>query len=676
MLESIFEQCAVASGLVTESELISAWKEMRDSDLPLPEEVPDRLAEILLRRSILNSWQVKQLLKGQKRFTLGKYKMFDSIGRGGMGEVYKARHMETQQIAAVKVLPSKKATESAVKNFENEIRFMSRLSHPNLVAAIEAGFDGNVNYLVTEYVPGPDLRKLVRNRGPLSQKSAASIIIQAARGLQHAHSMGFVHRDVKPGNILVTMNGMAKLSDLGLASHREFTDDSEKKSKIVGTADYIAPDQVRAPASPDPICDIYSLGCTLYFIVTGKPPYPGGSASEKVKKHLSETEYPTNPALLNPLLTEEFTDVMACMMAKDPEERIASAQDVIHFLSQWSDGTPRPLEFVSSECASMSGIYFHWEHSEPAHRTKVPSVLPTAETVQTHVSPENHAGEHAEAGELAETAVPPTQPVSKNVSEAPGSVNFVPEENGQTQTDPAEMNSREPAGEEMFEDVPDFDEMPIEEIFSNEISFTEKGAAAETRLSQTSENSHPSETPENKTEINAAASSLSEAAQIPQETSETPTQIQDTASDRPSQGTSGPKFSIPLPPPVPSGFASESQFHPELNFGVSSLPPIPPTPSNPPVPPSSRSSASSSNGSNASEENEAVSAETSAEESAADIQGRKLGKLGNLFKRFVQPPRSGSRSSGRSSSRNSGKAPDLTFHFPDLEANSESNSEE
>lgn len=381
MLESIFEQCAVVSGLVTESELISAWKEMTVSgSSPKAEEIPDRLAEILVRRGVLNHWQAGQLLKGQKRFTLGKYKIFNSIGRGGMGEVYKARHMETQQIVAIKVLPSKKATESAVKNFENEIRFMSRLSHPNLVAAIEAGFDGNVNYLVTEYVPGPDLSKLVKNRGPLRQESAASVIIQAARGLQHAHSEGFVHRDVKPGNILVTMNGMAKLSDLGLASHREFECDAEKKSKIVGTADYIAPDQVRDPANPDSICDIYSLGCTLYFIVTGKPPYPGGSASEKVKKHQSETEYPTNPALINPSLSEEFTDVIACMMAKVPEERIASAQDVIHFLSQWADGSPQPIRFMDAKDVFWTGTTPHWASAE-----EIPSEETQSEETQSEV---------------------------------------------------------------------------------------------------------------------------------------------------------------------------------------------------------------------------------------------------------------------------------------------------
>lgn len=345
MLESVFEQCAIVSGLVTEPEMISAWKEMMAEIPPQPEEVPGRLADIFVTRGIINRWQSQQLLAGRSRFTLGSYKIFDSIGHGGMGQVFKARHVFMDAVVAIKVLPREKATQSAIENFQNEIQSLASLNHPNLVSAIDAGMDGNVYYLVTEYVPGPDLRKLVRSRGPLRQESAASIIIQAARGLHHAHMAGLVHRDVKPGNILVTMNGIAKLSDLGLASPKE----QGRQSKIVGTADYISPDQVRRPSEPNPIWDIYSLGCTLYYVVTGRVPYPQGTSAEKVKQHLDENVYPANPCQLNPLLSEDFADVIACMMAKNPQERIATAKEVIQFLSPWSDGTPRPIELADTE---------------------------------------------------------------------------------------------------------------------------------------------------------------------------------------------------------------------------------------------------------------------------------------------------------------------------------------
>ncbi|MDO4630062.1 MAG: serine/threonine-protein kinase [Planctomycetia bacterium] len=352
MLESVFEQCAIVSGLVSEEEMVAAWKELEAGIAPQPEEVPGRLAEIFVNRGIINRWQSQQLLAGRARFTLGAYKIFDSIGHGGMGQVFKARHETLKTVVAIKVLPREKATQSAIENFQNEIRALASLNHPNLVKALDAGMDGNVNYLVTEYVPGPDLRKLIRRRGPLRQESAASIIIQAARGLHHAHGAGVVHRDVKPGNILVTMGGLAKLSDLGLSSSKS----RGAQAKIVGTADYISPDQVRHPLEPMPIWDVYSLGCTLYYAVTGHSPYPKGTASEKVKMHLDPTVKPMNPCLINPLISEEFADVIACMMAKNPAERIPSALEVIQFLSPWSDGTPRQIQVAETDF-SQSGSF-------------------------------------------------------------------------------------------------------------------------------------------------------------------------------------------------------------------------------------------------------------------------------------------------------------------------------
>ena len=166
---------------------------------------------------LLNPWQAKQLLDGRTKFTLGPYLMVDSLGLGGMGHVFKARHAESGQIVAVKVLPRAKSTPEAVAGFLREIEAIERLNHPKLVAALDAGVDGNVHYLVTEYVPGKDLRRLVREGGPLGMAEAASIISQVAEGLEYAHGQGFVHRDVKPGNVLVSPDGQAKLSDLGLA---------------------------------------------------------------------------------------------------------------------------------------------------------------------------------------------------------------------------------------------------------------------------------------------------------------------------------------------------------------------------------------------------------------------------------------------------------------------------
>jgi len=328
----------LASGLLTEQDLDEARRSVRWSGGDEPDTAAppsdQQIADRLVDMGKLNAWQARQLLEGRSKFNLGPYWIVDSIGQGGMGQVFKAEHGVLGRVVAIKVLPRSRSTPEAVTNFTNEIRALARLDHDKLVRALDAGHDGNVYYLVTEYVPGADLRKLVRRDGPLSMEKAASIIYQVAEGLQHAHSQGLVHRDVKPGNVLVTPEGVAKLSDLGLAGPLE--GDAEKDprfGKIVGTADYISPDHVLAPWDPTPAWDIYSLGCTLYYAVTGKVPFPGGSTADKARAHCELR--PLDPRRLNSHLGPEFVDLMADMMAKEPAQRLASAADVMARLEPW-----------------------------------------------------------------------------------------------------------------------------------------------------------------------------------------------------------------------------------------------------------------------------------------------------------------------------------------------------
>ncbi len=351
---STFQQCALASGLLTQPQLAKACQGVRwsDGDEPDANAPPtDRqLADRLVDMGLLNAWQAKQLLDGRTKFNLGPYQIVDSIGQGGMGQVFKARHYESGCIAAIKVLPRDKSTPEAVENFNREIRAMMILNHPKIVGALDAGEDGNVHYLATEYVPGMDLRKLVRRDGPLEISTAASIIYQVAEGLDYLHNQGIVHRDVKPGNVLVSPNGAAKLSDVGLAAslNDEFKDDP-RHGKIVGTADYLSPDHVRNPWQPSPGWDIYSLGCTLYYAVTGKVPFPGGTTSDKARAHCDLR--PLDPRRLNANLNAAFVEVMADMMAKDPTQRIPSARDVMTRLQpflplragQWPMAVPPPI---------------------------------------------------------------------------------------------------------------------------------------------------------------------------------------------------------------------------------------------------------------------------------------------------------------------------------------------
>jgi len=334
-----FERHALASGLLSQEHLDQAREALRPfsggDDLTGAPPSGTRVADQLVDLGHLNPWQASQLLEGRTKFSLGPYRIVDSIGRGGMGQVFQARHSILNTVVAIKVLPRDKCTPEAIANFTREIRVQSNLDHPNLVRALDAGEDGNVHYLVTEYVEGSDLRKLIRRGGRMDMKTAAHVVSQVAAALEHAHQRGLVHRDVKPGNVLVAPDNTAKLSDLGLAGPLEGdAQDDPRIGKIAGTADYLSPDHITAPWDPTPAWDIYSLGCTLYYAVTGNVPFPKGTIRDKVNAHC--TLRPLDPRQINHRLEPEFVEVMADMMAKAPAERIGSAGEVIRRLAPWT----------------------------------------------------------------------------------------------------------------------------------------------------------------------------------------------------------------------------------------------------------------------------------------------------------------------------------------------------
>ncbi len=336
----IFLDAAIKSRLVGEDQLRSAIARLRQTNGGKSVRDPDGklVAAELVKMRVLTAYQADQLLVGRTKLALGRYIINDWIGQGGMGQVFKAVHEMLGQERAVKVLPLSKSTPEAIESFRREIRTQAKLDHPNLVRAYDAGVDGNVHYMVVEFVPGTDLRRLVRMERALSVQRASNIIMQAALGLAHAHSRGLIHRDVKPGNILVTPDGVAKLSDLGLAA---FLNDSTdpRAGKIVGTADYLSPEQIQTPNEITQQTDIYSLGCSLYYAITGKVPYPGGNAKAKARRHLNET--PWHPRRFNEEVSDEFVDLIGDMMEKDPRHRIQSAEDVAARLAPWaSENSP------------------------------------------------------------------------------------------------------------------------------------------------------------------------------------------------------------------------------------------------------------------------------------------------------------------------------------------------
>lgn len=342
-----FKEAAIQSRLVTPQQLREAMMGVvRNVGRSMTvEEISDRdLAATLVETGRITSYQADQLLAGHTRLKLGAYIITDWIGQGGMGQVFKAVHEMLGRECAVKVLPLQKSTDEAVSNFRREIRTQAQLDHPNLVRAFDAGEDAGVHFLVVEFVPGTDLRRLVRSRGHLDIQQAANVIKQAAEGLAHAHSHGLIHRDIKPGNILVTPDGVAKLSDLGLAGYIHDADDP-RAGKIVGTADYLSPEQIKTPHQITRASDIYSLGCTLYYAVTGKVPYPGGTPKSKARRHMEET--PWHPRRFNEEVSDEFVDLIGDMMEKDPSLRIQSAQEIADRLAPWaSDNSPLMAELL------------------------------------------------------------------------------------------------------------------------------------------------------------------------------------------------------------------------------------------------------------------------------------------------------------------------------------------
>lgn len=313
------------------------------------------VASKLTRDGLLTEWQSEKLLQGRhKGFYLGKYKLLSQLGAGGMGAVYLAEHRVMRHRVAIKLLPHHLAGQkSYLDRFIQEARASAQLNHRNMVRAFDVDQEDKNHFLVMEYVEGTDLQALVSRNGPLSPQQAADYTRQAADGLAYAHRVGLIHRDIKPANLLVDKAGTVKILDMGLA---RFSDDSqasltrEYDQKMIGTVDYLAPEQAVDSHKVDARADIYSLGCTLFYLLTGREPFVAETVLKRLMAHL-ERPAPSLRAA-RPDVPTPLEQAYQKMMAKRPADRPASMTAVIASGSEperdrripWAGAARRPAQ--------------------------------------------------------------------------------------------------------------------------------------------------------------------------------------------------------------------------------------------------------------------------------------------------------------------------------------------
>ncbi|MHC4504345.1 MAG: protein kinase domain-containing protein, partial [Planctomycetota bacterium] len=340
--DTVLGKLAVERGYVTQEQLDEALANQRKMHDEMGIDQP--IAQILVGKGWLTGDQLKELTRAAAHETgavriVGGYEVVARLGQGGMGAVYKARKLDTGQFVALKVLPPSLATESLVARFKREAEITRKLESDNIVGCVEFGFDEKrkCHFCALEFIEGEDLRLRIKKTGRLPEKQAIAIARGIAKALEHAFLNGLVHRDVKPANIMVTPEGNAKLLDLGLARPTDRKDVRLTQSgAFVGSAYYASPEQARGRDDIDIRADVYSLGATLYHMVTGKPPFDGESMMTVLQKQISDTvAWPADAA---GEVSEGISWVIAKMMAKDPDERYETPGDVVADLDLLAEG--------------------------------------------------------------------------------------------------------------------------------------------------------------------------------------------------------------------------------------------------------------------------------------------------------------------------------------------------
>jgi serine/threonine protein kinase len=354
------------SGLLPKKQFKTFEQECRSDDLQV-------ILTWLVKAGFITEYQGRELFAGRnKGFFIGKYKVLRPLASGGMGMVLHCEHIHMKHQVALKLLPQDaNADKHAIKRFYREARAVAAVRHPNIVKAFDVGQEGPWHCLVMEYVDGINLHKLVLKIGPLSETVAAHYMSQTATGMQEIMKSGLVHRDLKPSNLLLDREGLVKILDLGLARFTDQrADDLTRQLEyehVLGTADFISPEQALRASDVDIRADIYALGMTFYFLLTGKLPFEGGSLATKLMAHQSRMPQPLHELI--PSIDRKLEQLIVKMIQKEPKDRFQSPQELVRALAPW---TVQPLPPPSPEWFQSSSIMPIRIQSPPAKGAKTP----------------------------------------------------------------------------------------------------------------------------------------------------------------------------------------------------------------------------------------------------------------------------------------------------------------
>ena len=327
--DTMLGELVIKQGLVTEDEV----QQCRSA---LVDETTRSLGELLLDNEFLTR---RQLTRLRREFEAKKstqripgYRIKRKLGAGAMATVFLAEQVSLDRLVAIKVLPKKFSEDkNFIARFYKEGRAAAKLNHPNIVQAIDVGNSGEHHYFVMEYVEGETVYDRIVQQKRIVESEAIDILRQTARALHHAHDKGFIHRDIKPKNVMLTKGGQVKLADLGLARNMDDVETAKAEAgRAYGTPYYISPEQIRGSVDIGPEADIYGLGATAYHMVTGRVPFSGKNPSEVMHRHLKAPLDP--PDQINTALSAEFCHVLEMMLAKDPTERYRNAGDLLEDL--------------------------------------------------------------------------------------------------------------------------------------------------------------------------------------------------------------------------------------------------------------------------------------------------------------------------------------------------------